>query len=106
MEFHLVTATFGPRYTWECPRRSVSVYGQALVGEAFGMNSIFPGASGTDDSAYDLAFVLGGGVNYSREHHVSLRLIQADWLRTQLPNGTTDVQNNLRLGAGLTMHFK
>ena len=28
-----------------------------------------------------------------------------DWLRTQLPNATTKVQNNLRLGAGLVFRF-
>ena len=26
--------------------------------------------------------------------------VQADWIRTQFPNATTNVQNNLRLGAG------
>ena len=102
----LVTATFGPRYTWAYPHSRISAYGQALAGEAFGINSVFPGTAGATDNANGLAFVVGGGVNYALQHHVALRLIQADWLRTQLPNATTNVQNNLRLGAGLTMHFK
>lgn len=102
----LLTATFGPRYTWAYSHSRMSFYGQALVGEAFGMNGIFPGVSGAAANAYGLAFVLGGGVVYSLEHHLALRLIQADWLRTQLPNATTDVQNNLRLGVGLTIHLK
>jgi hypothetical protein len=37
-------------------------------------------------------------------HHFSLRLFKADWLRTQLPNSTTDVQNDLLLGAGIVIH--
>jgi len=31
-------------------------------------------------------------------------VIQADWLRTQLPNSTTNVQNDLHLGAGIVFH--
>jgi hypothetical protein len=33
-------------------------------------------------------------------------LAEADWLRTQMPNSSDNVQNNLRLGAGLVWHFK
>ena len=36
----------------------------------------------------------------------ALRAFEADWLRTQMPNATTNVQNNLRLGAGLIYRFK
>jgi hypothetical protein len=38
--------------------------------------------------------------------HVSLRVIQANWLRTQMPNATTNVQNNLLLGAGVVFHSR
>ncbi len=102
----IVTATFGPRYTWFFPHSRLSVYGQALAGEAFGFNSVFPGVSSTTANANNLAFELGGGVNYTLDHHLSLRALQADWLRTQLPNAAANVQNNLRLGAGLVLHFK
>ena len=102
----LVTATFGPRYSWQIPRKRCTVYGQALVGEAFGLNSVFPGASSATETANSLAIVLGGGVNYSLRPRLSLRILDANWVRTQLPNATTNVQNNLRIGAGLVLRIK
>jgi hypothetical protein len=43
----MVTATFGPRYTWYRPsgavrKRSLAIFGQGLIGEAHGFNSTFP----------------------------------------------------------------
>jgi hypothetical protein len=36
--------------------------------------------------------------------HLSVRLIEVNWLRTQLPNSTTNIQNDLELGAGIVFH--
>jgi hypothetical protein len=102
----MVTATFGPRYTWSPAHRRYALFGQALAGEAFGMNSVFPNATGANDSANSLAMQLGGGLNLRLSHHIALRAFEADWLRTQSPNATTNVQNNLCLGAGLVYRFK
>lgn len=103
----LITAAFGPRYTLWIPRKPISIYGQALVGEAFGMNSLFPSATAiSSDSANGLALVLGGGLNYTLQRRISLRAFEADWVRTQLPNANDNVQNNLRLGAGVVLHLK
>ncbi len=102
----LVTATFGPRYTWSPAYRRYAFFGQLLVGEAHGMNSVFPNPAGANESANSLALYVGGGFNLRLKHHLVLRAFQADWLRTQLPNATTNVQNNLRVGAGLIYRFK
>lgn len=102
----LVTSTFGPRYTWSLPQRRLSFFGQALLGEANGLNSIFPSATGTSSTGSSLALQVGGGVDVPLAHHLRARILEADWLRTQLPNATTNVQNNLRLGAGLVFRFK
>ena len=102
----LVTATFGPRYTWSPPRGRYAVFGQVLAGEANGLHSVFPAASGANDSADSLALYVGGGVNLHLKHRFALRAVEANWLRTQMPNATTNVQNNLRLGAGLIYTFK
>jgi hypothetical protein len=37
--------------------------------------------------------------------HVAVRIFEADWLRTQLLNSTTDAQNSLRAGAGVVFRF-
>lgn len=102
----LLTFTFGPRYTWSSPHRSYAFFGQFLAGEAHGMNSVFPGAATVTSSANSWALNLGGGVNVRLKSRFSVRVLEADWLRTQLPNATTGVQNNLRLGAGVIFNFK
>jgi hypothetical protein len=51
----LVTAAFGPRYTWSPRRGRSSCFGQFLVGEVNGLHSVFPGPSATTDTANSLA---------------------------------------------------
>jgi len=102
----LVTATFGPRYTWYPPRQRFSVYGQALAGTANAMNSLFPTSTGAETSASGYAVKVGGGANVPLSHQFSLRAIEADWMRTDFPNSTTVVQNSLRLGAGVVYRFR
>lgn len=103
---NLVTATFGPRYTWSPPHARYSIFGQGLVGEAFGLDSTFPNPSGAMSSANGLAIKVGGGMNCNLSPRIALRVFEADYLRTQLPNSTNDVQNNVRLGAGLVLRFR
>lgn len=102
----LITATFGPRYTWSPARRRVAFFGHVLAGEAHGMNSIFPSGTILNASGNSLALQIGGGVNVPLTRHFSVRAFDANWLRTQLPNATTNVQNNLRLGAGIVYQLK
>ena len=102
----MITAAFGPRYTWSPAHRRVALFGHVLAGEAHGMNSIFPSGAVFNSSANSLALEIGGGVNLPLAHHLSLRAFDANWLRTQLPNATTNVQNNFRLGAGIVYRFK
>ncbi|MGH9600051.1 MAG: hypothetical protein ACRD27_09305 [Terracidiphilus sp.] len=99
----VVTITFGPRYTWS--RGKVSLYGQGLAGLAFGFNSAFPAPAASNASANGLAVLAGGGLDVAVRRHFAVRLLEADWLRTQLPNGVTNVENDLRIGAGVTLHF-
>jgi outer membrane immunogenic protein len=106
----IVSANFGPRYTYYKPigaerKRSVAVFGQSLIGQAWGFNSYFPTASGvkTDYISFDLQ--LGGGVDIGVSRHFAVRVFQADWLRTQFPNANTNVQNNLRLAAGIVFRI-
>jgi hypothetical protein len=102
----LVTATFGPRYAWKPAKGKYSIFAKALVGEGFGFDSVFPGTSGSSTTAYNLAIEAGGGIDIALRPHLSVRALDADWLRTQLPNATTNTQNNLRLGAGVVVRFR
>ena len=102
----MVTATFGPRYTWSPAHARYALFGQALAGDEFGFNSVFPGVGGATASSYNLAVKAGGGLNIALSPRLALRAIEADWLRTKLPNATTNVQNNVGLGAGVVMRFR
>ena len=102
---NMVTATFGPRYTWSPAHRKFAVFGHVLAGEAHGFQSVFPSLSGSNSSDDSLALQMGGGVNLALSRHIGVHAIEADWLRTQLPNGTTNVQNNFRIGAGIAFQL-
>jgi hypothetical protein len=101
----MVTATFGPRYTWSRPHQRYGLYAQALAGTAIGFNGLFPAPRGASTTSLGLAVKAGGGLNLTLSPHVILRAFEADYLRTQLPNSTTNVQNNVTLGAGIGFRF-
>ena len=102
----LVTATFGPRYTWSPAHSRYAIFGQGLLGVANGFNSYFPNVLGVQTVASSLAVKAGGGLNYQLRRHLALRLFEADYLRTQLPNSTNNAQNSLQLGAGVVLRFR
>lgn len=106
----MVTTTFGPRYTWQPAwqpaHRRYEIFGQVLAGDANGFNSIFPTPTAAITSSNSLALNMGGGMNIALSPRLALRALQANWVRTQFPNATTNVQNNLSLGAGLVFRFR
>jgi hypothetical protein len=106
----MLTTTFGPRYTWYKPqgashKRSLAVFGQGLIGESHGWNSYFPSASRAQTSYNSFALQVGGGIDIGLSRHFAVRAIQADWLRTEFPNSTTNVQNSFRLAAGIVLRL-
>jgi hypothetical protein len=106
---NLVTATFGPRYTRVFRRSSqyrLRIFGEGLAGIAMGFSGYYPQPGGDTDSARSLALQVGGGVDYTLTGRMTLRALQASWLRTQLPNATTNLQNTLTLGAGIVVRLR
>ena len=103
IDLDTLTTTFGPRYTWH--HRKVAVFGQGLIGESHAWNSYFPQTGGPVTDFNTFALQVGGGVDLPISRHFAVRPIQADWIRTQFPNATTTVQNNLRLGAGIVLRI-
>jgi hypothetical protein len=103
-----ITTTFGPRYTVAVSRR-FSFFGEALIGELNAFHTVVPGAGGGasaanaayTDSGSAFALEAGGAVDWRFGHHFAWRALQADWVRSTLPNGADNVQNSLRLGTGL-----
>ena len=101
-----ITDVFGPRYTWTTRSRKVAFFGQGLIGEAHGSDSVFPTSQGAVTSFNSFALQVGGGVDLRLSKHFAIRPFQADWLRTQFSNASTNVQKNFRLGAGVIFRLE
>ena len=103
-DLNTVTTAFGPRYTFR--HKKVAVFGEGLIGESHGFDGVFPSTNGAL-SAYDsFALQVGGGVDLQLSPHLALRPFQASWLRTEFPNATTNIQDNLQLGAGIVFRLQ
>jgi hypothetical protein len=99
----LTTLEGGPRFKWQV--KKVNTFAQALLGFGHGSGSEFPENGTLVPSASSFAFDFGAGADYPVNKRVSIRMLQLDYLHLALPNNTTDWQNNLRLAAGITLHF-
>jgi peptidoglycan-associated lipoprotein len=80
-------------------------YGQILFGGAHGSDSYFPTSTSFTSSASSFAFSPGGGVDINLTRRFAVRAVDADYLRTTLPNGTNNSQNHLMIGAGVVIKF-
>jgi hypothetical protein len=105
----LVSVTVGPRYSFGFSGGKLSRYTpfvQGLVGRAHGFDSLFPNANGSAAGAANALTVLaGGGLDLTMNRYVAIHAIQADYLRTQLPNAAGNQQNLLRVSAGIVFRI-
>jgi hypothetical protein len=84
------------------PARKLDFFGQLLFGAAHGFGGAYPAAGGVTATANSFAMQAGGGLNMPVTRRLGLRLLDAEYLFTALPNNASNEQNDLRLGAGLT----
>jgi opacity protein-like surface antigen len=95
---HLVNYLFGPKLTYRS-RGRLSPFAQVLFGgERIGVSA--SGLGSTSDSSFAMTF--GGGADYELTNHVSLRVIQAEYLYTKF--GSTH-QNNARISGGVVYRW-
>ncbi|MGA8043837.1 MAG: hypothetical protein WCA37_13655, partial [Terracidiphilus sp.] len=100
----------GPRYTftaWKghasaADQRRLQLFGQGLVGDAYGFNTRFSNGS---TSANELAIQTGGGLNFYFTKKFGIRPIEAEFVRTQIGTTGFSTQNDMRLASGVTYHF-
>jgi peptidoglycan-associated lipoprotein len=102
----LSSYTVGARYRFKLPQPSVQPFGQVLVGVAHSSGSLVQGQnSATSNAGAAFAANLGGGLDLRVNQRFSVRLVEADYLVTTFDNGINDHQNNLRVSAGVVVHF-
>ena len=85
-------------------KQHFSPFVQLLAGAAYASEGLFPQGGVLRHSARAVAFSAGGGVDVPLRPHLRLRLVQAEYLYTHLPDGYDDVQHSYRLGVGLVWH--
>jgi hypothetical protein len=105
-----ITFLVGPRYTWttnagNANRLRLQLFGQGLFGGMHGFDGLYPTSTGVTSTANSFAIQAGGGVNLLLTRHFGLRLVEADYVRTTMPNGYDDTQSDLRLAFGVTYHI-
>jgi hypothetical protein len=102
----LVSFTVGPRFSHGFSGGKFTPFVQGLVGAAHGFDGLFPSANGSaSGAASSLAVLAGGGLDLKMNRHIAIRAVQADYLRTQLPNAAGNQQNLLRLSAGIVLRI-
>jgi len=106
-----IAYVFGPRYTYALathhaglPPR-MQIFGEVLFGAIHGFNGSFPTATGLNPTGNSFAFQTGGGINAFISKRFAVRALEVEYLRTELPNNYSNVQNDLRLGFGVTYHL-
>ena len=113
LDVNKVAYLAGPRYTYTAwanqsgatatPR--FQVFGEGLFGGVHAFNGAFPTGSIINSNAGSYALQTGGGLNVFFFKNYSVRMLEADYVRTALPNGASNIQNDLRLSFGVSYHM-
>lgn len=103
-DLSMVTYLFGPRYSVRRWKRWTP-FAQFLAGGAHGFDAYFPNSTGQNINPDAFAFAAGGGLSVGLARHIALRLIEADYLQTELPNAGSNQQDHLRVAVGVVFRF-
>ena len=95
----LYTFQEGVRYTVNRGGKYVP-FGQALIGIAHTASNYR-----IDEDQTKLAFGGGGGLDVRFSHRFEFRPIEAEYVRTSIPNGQNNRQNQFRFSAGIVYHL-
>lgn len=106
----LLTYMAGPRLSMPLRRgreagRTVP-FAQVLFGGVHASEGLFPSGSTLAGAANSFAMSAGGGLQVGLSRRVSLRLVQAEYLYTRLPNLFDNYQNSYRIGAGVVLRLR
>lgn len=113
VDVNQIEFTGGPRFilpVWTghsgpTDQRRLQLFGQGLFGGVHAFDGVYPSASGVTSSANSFALSAGGGLNLYLSKRFGVRLVEADYVRTALPNNGSNTQNDMRLSFGITYHI-
>jgi peptidoglycan-associated lipoprotein len=108
VNFNKVEFLAGERYTHGAGGRGAfalreqkrSVFSEGLLGGVHAFNGLFPAKKGFTPSASGFAMRVGGGFELAVSRRIRLRIVQADYVLTTLPNNASNSQHDLRVAAG------
>jgi opacity protein-like surface antigen len=98
---HRFTYVFGPQFNFH-PNDKVKVFVHPLFGGVHDTTKTTFGTMSVSSSANAFAMQLGGGVDVRVTPHVSVRIVQADYLPTHFGGNW---QNNFRISTGVVIRF-
>ena len=101
----LLTYLVGPRYRFAPSRGRFGPFAQILIGGAHASGGLYAASGSLSGTANAFAASMGGGVDVAPNSRLSLRLVQAEYLLTLLPNAVNSRQNNFNLTTGVAIHF-
>jgi peptidoglycan-associated lipoprotein len=102
----LATFTGGARYVPRIGHSPLQPFGQVSVGLAHASGTLVgKGTPGAINAGSAFAANMGGGLDVRINRRISMRVAEADYLLTTVHNDTNNHQNNLRISAGLVLHF-
>lgn len=106
----LLTYMAGPRISMPLGRGReagrIVPFTQVLFGGVHASEGAFPSGTVLESTANSFAMSAGGGLQVGLSRRVSLRLIQAEYLYTRLPNLFNNYQNSYRIGAGVVFQLR
>lgn len=112
LDVEQISVMAGPRYTWNwghitptATTRKGGLFVEGKVGYVIATSGSYPVNGILLDHASALTYLGGVGVNVHLYDRFELRAVELEYVRNQLPNGGTNVQNSIRLGSGINFHF-
>ncbi|MFZ0821805.1 MAG: hypothetical protein WAM91_17210 [Candidatus Acidiferrales bacterium] len=101
---NVTTYLFGPRFSWR-KNEKLTPFGQVLLGGGYAGGTLYAGGNSPLGAQNSFAMTAGGGLDWKVQPVISIRVFQAEYLRTQFNNGVNFNQNNFRFSAGVVFHF-
>lgn len=110
-----ISFMMGPRYTYRPEHwkyrifgqgNGIAVFAEGLIGGVHGFNSVFPSSQGIQGTASSFGMQAGGGLDWTVTGRIRARVVQAEYVRSTLPNNSNNTQNDLRISGGIVYHFR